>query len=68
MYTHGRHRDFGSGPANSKQLQFEAEFQRLVHAPQLLGRSAQRVWSLFIALCRGGAQLSDEKCSGIAHG
>ena len=55
VYTHRRHRDLGSGLASSKQLQFEAKFHRLVHAPQLLGCFAQRVWSRFVTLCRGGA-------------
>ena len=41
-------------------LQFEAEFQRLAHVPQLLGRSLQRVWSRFIVLCRGGALVCDK--------
>ena len=41
----GRHRDFEVVWQIQSCLQFEAEFQRLAHVPQLLGRSVQRVWS-----------------------
>ena len=41
---------------------------RVAHAPQLLDCYAQRVWSRFITLCRGGAHYATKKCPGVAHG
>ena len=44
-----------------QQLEFETEFHRHAQAPQLLGRSTQRVWSSIITLCKGVALLCYKK-------